>query len=69
MRTLLTRYLRSCVGALTSFTTPGGTTRYALDGAGRTEAVTTPAGRTARFVRDAEGRPVRIELGAAAQEI
>ncbi|TXS34635.1 RHS repeat protein [Streptomyces sp. or43] len=56
-------------GALTSFTTPGGTTRYALDGAGRTEAVTTPAGRTARFVRDAEGRPVRIELGAAAQEI
>ncbi|WNI26211.1 DUF6531 domain-containing protein [Streptomyces sp. ITFR-16] len=56
-------------GALTSFTTPGGTTRYTLDGAGRTETVTTPAGRTARFVRDAAGRPVRIELGAAVQEI
>ncbi|WP_406099132.1 DUF6531 domain-containing protein [Streptomyces sp. NBC_01013] len=56
-------------GALTSFTTPGGTTRYTLDDAGRTESVTTPAGRTARFVRDADGRPVRIELGAAVQEI
>ncbi|MEU8508021.1 DUF6531 domain-containing protein [Streptomyces brevispora] len=56
-------------GALTSFTTPGGTTRYTLDGAGRTESVTTPAGRTARFARDAAGRPVRIELGAAVQEI
>ncbi|MET7343082.1 DUF6531 domain-containing protein [Streptomyces sp. NPDC005547] len=56
-------------GALTSFTTPGGTTRYGLDGAGRTESVTTPAGRTARFVRDAAGRPVRVELGAAVQEI
>ncbi|MFG3142106.1 DUF6531 domain-containing protein [Streptomyces sp. NPDC048211] len=56
-------------GALTSFTTPGGTARYTLDGAGRTESVTTPAGRTARFVRDAAGRPVRIELGSAVQEI
>ncbi|MEV0749481.1 DUF6531 domain-containing protein (plasmid) [Streptomyces sp. NBC_00184] len=56
-------------GALTSFTTPGGTTRYALDRAGRTESVTTPAGRTARFVRDADGRAVRIEMGAAVQEI
>ncbi|MGX1676057.1 DUF6531 domain-containing protein [Streptomyces sp. NPDC055400] len=56
-------------GALTSFTTPGGTTRYTLDDAGRAESVTTPAGRTARFVLDAAGRPVRIELGAAVQEI
>ncbi|WP_330451597.1 MULTISPECIES: DUF6531 domain-containing protein [unclassified Streptomyces] len=56
-------------GAPTSFTTPGGTTRYGLDGGGRTETVTTPAGRTARFVRDAAGRPVRVELGSAVQEL
>ncbi len=57
-------------GLLTEVTTPGGTTRYAYDAAGRPESVTGPAGHTARFAHDAAGRLVRIGFGdSGVQEI
>ncbi|MFJ8017178.1 RHS repeat protein [Streptomyces sp. NPDC096339] len=56
-------------GLLTSLETPGGTTLYGHDAAGRTASVTTPAGGTAVFAHDAAGRLVSVDFGPAVQEI
>ncbi|WP_214103097.1 hypothetical protein [Acrocarpospora catenulata] len=64
------RYTHAPDGELLTVTTPGGTTRYTYDGAGRPATVTGPSGHTARLTHDAAGRLVRIEFGGdAVQEI
>ncbi len=56
-------------GSLTSVTSPGGTTRYVLDAAGRPESVVTPSGRTARLHHDAAGRLTGVDFGRGSQTI
>nr|WP_062343029.1 RHS repeat protein [Herbidospora sakaeratensis] len=63
------RYEHSPDGDLLAVTTEGGTTSYTHDEQGRPATVTTPAGHVARLTHDAAGRLVRVDLGAAVQEI